>query len=139
MPVTSGKLKARDQIRSKLHPVFARYCDSLAVVYLFGSTATGETTCLSDLDIAVLLKPDTDIHASSLRFKLFADISRELQRNDIDLVILNSSSNLILQDEIIRKGLVIFEADAETRNRFEERIIHCSIDFRHQRMMTMGV
>lgn len=138
MHPSEEKMQTVDQIRSKLQPVFVKYCGSLAVVYLFGSTATGETTRLSDLDIAVLLKPGADIYASSPRFKLFADISRELQRNDIDLVILNSSSNLILQDEIIRKGLVIFEADTETRNQFEERILHCSIDFRYQRMMAMG-
>jgi predicted nucleotidyltransferase len=128
-----------DLISDKLRPVFEKYCSSLAAVYLFGSTVTGEATQRSDLDIAVLIKSDTDIIDTSLRFKLFADISRILQRNDIDIVILNSSSNMILQDEIIRKGLVIFEADSETRDRYEEKILHCCIDFRYQRLMFMGV
>lgn len=126
-------------ICAKLQPVFEKYRKSLAAVYLFGSTVTGETTPLSDLDIALLLQPDLESIDAALRFKLFADISRELGRNDIDLVILNSSSNLILQDEIIRAGLVIFEADAGTRNLFEEKTIHSSIDFRYQRKMVMGV
>ncbi len=127
-----------DHIRNKLQPVFEKHRSSLTAVYLFGSAAKGESTPLSDLDIAVLLRSDTNIIATSLRFNLFADISRELRRNDIDLVILNSSSNLILQDEIIREGLVIFETDAEARDRFEEKILHSSIDFRYQRKMAMG-
>lgn len=127
-----------DDIRIQLEPVFDKYLDYLSVVYLFGSTAMDNATSGSDLDIAVLFKPDTAFVESSLRFKLYADISRKLKRNDVDLVILNSSSNLILQDEIIRNGVAIFEADTEVRDQFEERVLHCSIDFRHQRMMFMG-
>lgn len=128
----------KSEYMPKIRAVFDRYSDSLAAAYLFGSAAKGEMTPLSDIDIAILFTAHTQQRTSTLRFRLYADLSRVLQRNDIDLVVLNSSSNLMLQDDIIRSGVLIYEGDADTREAFESRILHMGIDFRQQRRMVMG-
>ena len=106
---------------------------------LFGSQATGESTDKSDLDLAVLLKPAVVNNAASLRFTLFAECSRVLKRNDIDLVILNTANNLILQDEIVRNGIVLYDGDTDTRIGYELNTLHQALDFRYQRQMAMGI
>lgn len=118
--------------------VFNKYADSLAAAYLFGSAATKEATPLSDIDIAVLFKAHAKENQSTLRFRLYTDLSRALHRNDIDLVILNTSTNLILQEEIVRNGVLLFDRDADAREDYECRILHMSIDFRGQRRLAMG-
>lgn len=114
-----------------------RNADLLAAVYLFGSAASGDATQKSDLDIAILVAEKQRI--PGLRFMLYADFSRALKRNDIDIVILNTSSNLMLQDDIIRYGVLIYEGDFDAREEFESRILHMGMDFREQRKMVIGV
>jgi len=123
----------------KIQAVCNRYVEFLAAAYLFGSAASDEATAGSDIDIALLLKPHAVSQQARLRFRLYAEFSRVLRRNDIDLVILNVSKNLILQDEIMRKGLLVYEADTDTREAYECRVLHMGIDFREQRRAVMGV
>ena len=113
--------------------------EGIAAAYLFGSQASGNATSQSDIDIAVLFSPETSHQAATLRFKLYADLSKALQRNDIDLVILNTSRNTMLQEDIVRNGRIIIDRDAEYRFDYEWRALHEGIDFRQQRMMVMGV
>lgn len=127
------------QLTDHLQPVFMRYSDMLAAVYLFGSQARGEATDRSDLDLAVLLRPTAVSAAASHRFTLFAECSRALHRNDIDLIILNTANNLILKDEIIRAGIVLYDGDTDTRLDYELKTLHQALDFRYQRQMAMGV
>lgn len=127
------------QLAKLLQPVFMHYGDVVAAVYLFGSQAIGEATDKSDLDLAVLLKPAAAGDAASHRFTLFAACSRALKRNDIDLVILNTARNLILQDEIIRTGIVLYSDDRDARLDYELKTQHQALDFRYQRQMAMGV
>jgi predicted nucleotidyltransferase len=122
-----------------LQPVFAHHSHVLAAVYLFGSPATRAATLTSDLDLAVLLRPDAVSAAASLRFTLFAECSRALKRNDIDLVILNTAANLILKDEIIRSGILLYDGDDSTRIDYELKTLHQAMDFRFQRQLVMGV
>lgn len=126
-------------LNSALQPVFEKYVGILAAVYLFGSVATGKATFRSDLDIALLFVPGIGRSPAEHQFALYADLSRALQRNDIDIVILNTSRNLILQEEILRCGVLIFEGDSAMRADYEQRILHLGIDFRHQRSMAMGM
>jgi hypothetical protein len=70
---------------------------------------------------------------------LFAECSRALHRNDIDLIILNTVNNLILKDEIIRAGIVLYDGDTDTRVDYELKTLHQALDFRYQRQMAMGV
>lgn len=136
--MTSQNANDSQHLADHLQPVFARYGDMLAAVYLFGSQATGEATDRSDIDLAILLRPAAVNTAASFRFTLFTECSRALKRNDIDLVILNTSTNLILKDEIIRTGILLYDGDSEARVDYELKTLHVALDFRFQRQMAMG-
>jgi uncharacterized protein len=66
-------------------------------------------------------------------------LSRGLGTNDIDIVVLNSASNLILLDEIIRRGLVLVDRNPDLREDFEQKALHRAIDFQAQRRAVLGV
>ena len=76
---------------ASLEPVFARY--PVVAAYLFGSQASGATTPLSDVDIAVLLAPDTP-SPGSVQAALISDLMLMLRRSDIDVVVLNAAPPL---------------------------------------------
>jgi len=89
-------------------------------VYLFGSTASGKTGPLSDIDIAVLANKDVDrIERSNLRLKLIAELTDIFKSDKIDLIILNDAP-VQLTFEIISKGKLIFGRRGEIAE-FEAR------------------
>ena len=126
-------------LKESLLPVFERHRSRLAAAYLFGSTPREESGPLSDIDIAVLLYPADRMQHGEFRLTLHADLCRALKRNDIDLVIMNTARNLFLLDEIIRQGVLLFDADSGFRVEFEAKILHNSIEFRTRRQEVMGV
>ncbi len=128
-----------DQLKRELSAVFAKYQQAIISAYLFGSTAKGVTSSSSDIDIALLLHNNDKTSGVALKFSLYADLCRTLKRNDIDLLLLNTSGNLILNDEIIRHGKVLFSTDDEAREVFELNVLHRSTDFKFQRHYAMGV
>ena len=126
------------EIKDIVTPVLEKYGTELVAAYLFGSTAGGRVTPLSDIDIALLLAEDAARRSADIRFRLYADLCRAMKRNDVDIVILNTLSNLIFKDEIVRNAVLIFDGDAEVREEFETRTIHACIDFRMQRRKAVG-
>lgn len=107
--------------------------------YLFGSQAKGLAHESSDIDIAVFVPPESKDAAFDIKIDLYMDLSRRLKRNNIDIVILNQCKNLILMNEIISHGHLLYDTDESLRQSFEQRILHSAIDFRTQRRLTMGV
>jgi predicted nucleotidyltransferase len=128
-----------EQLKAELTPAFCKYHEEIVAAYLFGSTAKGGTSSLSDIDIAVLLNNNDKKNGAALRLRLYTDLCRMLKRNDIDLVLLNLSGNLILNDEIVRHGKVLYTTDDEAREAFELNVLHRSTDFKYQRQYAMGV
>ncbi len=128
-----------EQLKIELTAPFSKYHEEIVAAYLFGSTVKGVTTSLSDIDIAVLTRNSDKISGASLKLRLYADLCRALKRNDIDLVLLNLSGNLILNDEIVRHGEVLYSIDNEAREEFELNLLHRYIDFKSQRHYAMGV
>lgn len=128
-----------EELKSELIVSFSKYRKEIIAAYLFGSTAKGTTSPSSDIDIALLTRNSDKKNGASLKFRLYADICRTLKRNDIDLVLLNLSGNLILNDEIIRYGKVFYSNDDEAREEFELKVLHSSTDFKFQRHYAMGV
>jgi predicted nucleotidyltransferase len=125
------------QISQKLAPVFEKYRDAILFGYCFGSHATGETIAKSDIDLAVYLNPqnlDFDFKLS-----LRADTCRQLNRDDVDLIVLNTLKNLIVAAEIVWNGVLIYENAPEIREDYELKSIHRAIDFRTQRKAIMGI
>jgi uncharacterized protein len=127
-----------DDIRARISRIAAQH-DGVAAVYLFGSRAEGRVTPLSDLDIAVLLDPREKHSFVNLRYALYADFCRILGTNDVDLTLLNTMDNLIITEEIIRNGILVYDGYPELRHDFELKFLHQAIDFKQQRLHVMGV
>ncbi len=117
---------------------FEKHADQVRFAYLFGSAARGNQTVLSDIDIAVYITKETT-DAFDAKLSLHADLCRALKRNDVDVLVLNTATNLILLDEVVRTGLVLYDADPEARVEFELGILHQALDFKHHRTAVMGV
>ena len=128
-----------EKLKNELAPEFAKYRDDIVAVYLFGSTASGATSPSSDIDIAVLAHTNDKAGSATLKLNLYADLCRKLKRNDIDLVMMNSNGNLILNDEIVRNGHILYSRNNEMRETFEQNVLHRAIDFKFQRHYAMGV
>jgi uncharacterized protein len=87
-------------------------------VYLFGSHAGGEPWPASDVDLAILLPPDTARQAGSLAFSELRSRLEELVERDVDLVNLRLVST-VFQNEIIAGGRRVFCADEAVCDEFE--------------------
>lgn len=73
---------------------------------LIGSQATGQISHMSDIDIAVYVDPlkfDITEITLEIKFELFAILSEELERDDIDIVILNNA-NPVIRFNCIKNG-----------------------------------
>ncbi len=129
---------AIENIKKILSSVFER-SGSVRFAYLFGSAAKGEVAPLSDIDVAVYLS-DVDREAVfDIKLSLHGDICRALNRNDVDLVALNTVANNMLIEDIIRHGVVIYDNDVDAREDYEVTSLHQAIDFKTQRLAVMGV
>jgi len=98
-----------------LASLFGRY--PVVAAYLFGSQATGTTTRLSDVDIAVLLDPGVP-SPGQVQAMLISDLMLALGRSDVDVVVLNTAPPL-LKERAISRGRLIFCRDELARVRFE--------------------
>lgn len=109
------------ELETKLNEFFSG--EALVVVaYLFGSTARGEASCLSDIDIAVLFDDSlAKKEAFDLQLKLIVDLGNLLKIKNVDLVVLNDSP-LLLAFNIIRDGIIL-KSDEKKRVSFETRIM----------------
>ena len=126
-----------DDVKNLLIEVLGRH-EAVLFAYLFGSLAEGKAYILSDVDLAVYLRGVPQQSFNDVRFALYADISKTLKTNDVDIVVLNSATNIILLDEIIRKGIVLVDRDKDFRHYFECGALHRAIDFKTQRLAVMG-
>lgn len=125
-----------EEIAEKLKPAFERRAEIL-FCFLFGSSAAAAASP-RDVDLAVfaLVTPERRVDWMA---DVHGDFCDALGTNDVDLVHLNSTDNIMLLDEIVRKGSLIFERDADARALFQARVWHEGIDFKEKRKMLMGV
>ncbi|MCK5287680.1 MAG: nucleotidyltransferase domain-containing protein [Candidatus Omnitrophica bacterium] len=108
------------KIEFKLQEIFPKY--NIIISYLFGSVASGNTTSLSDIDIAVLL-PDNlkKEEMFIIKLKLMNELSSSLKTEKIDVVILNSASTL-LKFSVVKNGIGIFNPNKYKRIEFETSV-----------------
>ena len=92
----------------------------VVLAYLFGSQSEGPAGPLSDIDIAVLLRPDrlkergmAKDRWSDPQIDLIGDLCRLFHRNDVDVVILNQATPLLMH-QVVKHGKIIYE-DPVTR------------------------
>lgn len=100
-----------EHMKDKIREVLFRYPE-VAAAYVFGSTATGRRRRGSDVDVAVMIRGAPDPWR---RMDMERDLSVALGA-DVDLVVFAQSSSL-LQHEILRTGILIYEKDPQERIR----------------------
>ncbi|MBF0119153.1 MAG: nucleotidyltransferase domain-containing protein [Desulfobacterales bacterium] len=128
-----------DSLMSHFLSVFEKYKNKVIFSYLFGSLARGDYSTLSDIDIAVFLSKKKKESDFDIKLSLYNDFNKIFKRNDIDVLILNTTKNLILLDEIVRNGWVVYDTCPEIREEFEINILHEAIDFKQQRLLFIGI
>lgn len=137
LPLRTMTTMERKNILNKLKPVLDKYHDKIVFAYLFGSSAEDLAGPLSDIDIAIYVNNPLAL-AFNDKLQFHADCCRALKRDDVDVVVLNQLKNIILQHEIVEKGVVMYDLDPETRIEYELKTLHNALDFRQQRERVMS-
>lgn len=137
MITANRKYNDTSEIASALQPVLEKYPE-LVFVYLFGSLATGSGGNMSDVDLAVYVKQQGSF-TFLRKLQFHGDCCRVLRRNDVDVVVLNLTRNLLLLEQIIRNGVIILNRDQTILDDFSLKIQHSALDFRLHRKRVMGI
>ena len=102
----------------------------VVAIYLFGSHARGEANHLSDIDIALLLRPDLPEEAMwRLGLRLNAEVCNILGTENVDVIVLNTAP-LEAQFEIIRTGKLLHSSDENIRTEYEVQMMNAYWDFK---------
>lgn len=109
----------------------------ISAAYLFGSAAKQKLRPLSDVDLALLLTPDTSF---SRMLSLICDVASDIQelfQKEGDVKILNRMNDLPFLYEILSTGNLIFEGDRQFHRSFVARSIIEYLDFKpvYERML----
>ncbi|WP_190239924.1 type VII toxin-antitoxin system MntA family adenylyltransferase antitoxin [Pelotomaculum schinkii] len=99
------------RIFSLLAEYFSKNNEVMAA-YVFGSYAEDVARPDSDIDIAVIMEP-VSRDTMEYRLAVMEDIKR-LTGLDADIIVLNEAP-IMLQFQVIQKGKVVFERDADKR------------------------
>lgn len=100
----------------------------LLAVYVFGSTAGGTRTPLSDLDLAVLLPDSVPEHGYfERRLTLAGEISSLLSEDRVDLVLLNEAPPL-LRHRVVTRGTRVYTGNERACSAFERQAISEYLD-----------
>lgn len=110
-------------IRENIRAYFSSDPNVLAV-YLFGSHAKGKARTGSDIDLALLLKekPEYDY-----RLKVMTELAN-LLGTEVDVLILDQIG-ILMQRQVLKYGVVLFERDRRARIAFEIRSRKMYFDF----------
>jgi predicted nucleotidyltransferase len=101
----------------------------ILAVYLFGSWAEGVAHARSDLDLAVLLRPEVErADYADHRWELLEELSRALHSR-LDLIILNQAPPL-LQFQVLQKGRLLYDRDPDLRAELEMHMLSRYYDAR---------
>lgn len=100
----------------------------IKLVYIFGSYAKGTNTKNSDLDIAILLGEYTPYD----KINLISELVGILNRDDIDVVILNDA-NSILKFQVIKYGKIVYKVSEYEKVIFESKTMDEYMDMEYYR------
>lgn len=101
--------------------VLRRYPHAQAI-YGFGSWGTGRQRAESDIDLGVLLPPDTPTADLLSLGVLLTELASLADVAHADVVHLRSASTAV-QEEILRTGKLIYCSDADARAAFESLVL----------------
>lgn len=114
-----------EHLRQLAPEINARF-PSIQVMYLFGSHASGKPKAASDVDIAVFADGG---QGPTMDLELGVFLENRLRRR-VDVVVMQKVSP-ILQHEVLRSKVRIFEKDAGLRAHLENRSLRAYLDARH--------
>lgn len=97
---------------------YFRQQNDVIVAYLFGSVARGQTTPMSDLDIAVLLDTSADPQAMLTRQITLLTELAQLAELEVQLTLLNDAPPLLAY-QVIREGILLHERSQTERVVFQ--------------------
>ena len=103
--------------------------DTIVAVYLYGSTAEGTATVLSDIDLAILLREPLKRDALVIERKAQIAFQR-LFEPEVDVRALTEKTSLPFLEEVLRDHVLLAVNDDEYRAEFESRAFARIIDFR---------
>jgi len=135
--ILSGLQVDPEEALEKLKALFQR--SEVALAYLFGSHARGEAKPTSDIDIAILIRPEDakgERLYNSFR-ELMLGVREALGTERFDLLLLNSAP-LTLRFEVVSRGRLLYCRDEEVLNAFEMDVIRRFQDTAYLRAVQDG-
>lgn len=117
-----------NQRLKKLNNIFKSYPE-IKLVYLFGSRVTKDVGPLSDYDFAVWVDEKNKKKIFDIKFALMDRISRLLETDKVDVVILNLIESPEMKYNVIKEGELIFEREP-FKVMIEPKILNEYFDFR---------
>ena len=103
--------------------IFGKYPD-IQAVYLFGSAASGRANANSDLDLAIVPRPNVK---QLDKLGILVDLTRFGLR-DIDLVILDTD-DIVLKHESVRQNHLVYQAEDFDNGAYYSRVMREYLDF----------
>lgn len=102
----------------------------VVAVYLFGSHARKQADHLSDVDVALLLRPELPRETLwRLGLQLDVEVCDALGTDDVDVIVLNTAP-LEAQFEILCTGMLVHSNDESVRTDYEVQMMSEYWDFR---------
>jgi len=101
--------------------------DDVIFAYLFGSYAKDTQTDLSDIDIAIYMKPDLK-YPSSDKLEIVSNLSSLLKTDRIDLVIMNQAPTSLIS-RILAYKIILVDKEPHKRHAFESLNMRKGFDF----------
>lgn len=111
---------ATHKLLDALRTALGRDPDRVAAAYIYGSEARGEAGPESDVDVAVLYFDPPAPTLDSARFRLEAELEREVGR-PVQVVVLNEASPDLVH-RVLRDGQLLVDRDPSRRIAFEVRV-----------------
>jgi hypothetical protein len=110
--IKSDISKCLEELKTKLKGM-----EEVKFVYVFGSYGRGEVHPLSDFDLAIYLGLEENKYFDK-KLEIFGIVSRLLDTDEIDIVILNQAPPTLVV-EILRTARLLFSKDEVLRAEFE--------------------
>jgi predicted nucleotidyltransferase len=98
-------VRSQEKLINDIRSLVLEQCQSIKLIYLFGSHANEQSNSQSDIDIAILGASKFDPVA---RWQWQNELAIAL-KNDVDLVDLLSAST-VMQNQVIHHGMCIYDA-----------------------------
>jgi len=117
-------------ITKNIIPAFAKYPE-IKLVYFFGSRAEKREGPKSDYDFAVYLDEKDRKKMFDIKSLLMDELSRALETDKVDIVVLNTAESPEIKYQIIKYGKLIYEKEPY-RILVEPRILQTYFDFHQQ-------